>query len=141
MILAIQHPNVGSAVTEAIVEWHSTTQRERHAWANETDATEAGAYGLALAGVELEGLVAVRRAETRTGADYYISIAGSVTDDLESCVRLEVSGIDRGDEAMIRQRLRQKVRQALAGLSSLPAMAAVVGFRARLLALARAEDI
>jgi hypothetical protein len=43
------------------------------AWNNITDTTEAGAYGLALAAIEFSrGLVAIRRAETLTGADYYV---------------------------------------------------------------------
>jgi hypothetical protein len=125
---------------EVIAEWQETTQRERHAWANATDATEAGAYGVALAAVELEGWVAVRRAETGTGADYYISPPGIPTDDLEDCVRLEVSGVDRGDERLVHLRLRQKIQQALSGSSSLPAIAAVVGFRSRIVALDRAEE-
>jgi len=46
--------------------------RTRNAWANRDDATEAGAYELALGAIEvMRGLVAVRRAETRTGADYF----------------------------------------------------------------------
>ena len=81
-------------VREVVVAWNETTQRERYAWGNATDATEAGAYGLALGSVELEGLVAVRRAETGSGADYYIAAPGIPSDDLEDCLRLEVSGVD-----------------------------------------------
>ncbi len=120
--------------------WEETSQRERHAWGNATDTTEAGAYGLALAAVELESLVAVRRAETGTGADYYVAPLGIVADDLEDCIRLEVSGVDRGDERAVHLRLCQKVQQALSGSSSLPAIAAVVGFRSRIIAMDRAEE-
>ena len=67
--------------------------RTLNAHANEIDATEAGAYGVSLAAVEaISGLVAVRRAETLTGADWYIAPQGTDADDLESCIRLEVSG-------------------------------------------------
>jgi hypothetical protein len=125
----------GGVATEAIAQWSETTLRKRRAWANATDATEAGAYGLSLAVVEIEGFVAVRRAETATGADYYISPPGSPADDLEDCIRLEVSGVDRGDERSVHVRLRQKIQQALSGASSLPAIAAVVGFAARIIAL------
>jgi hypothetical protein len=126
-------------VREVLAVWEETTQRERHALANVTDATETGAYGLALAAVEFEGLVAVRRAETGTGADYYLSRPGMTTDDLEGCIRLEVSGVDRGDERAVQLRLRQKIQQTLLGSSSLPAIAAVVGFRSRVIALDQAE--
>src|SRR4051794_2410421 len=60
----------------ANVVWGVTDARTRAAWANEIDTTEAGAYACALAAVELlKGLVAVGRAETGTGADYYIGPA------------------------------------------------------------------
>jgi hypothetical protein len=138
--IVIRRPSTSEPeVTEAIAIWEETTQRERNAWANATDATEAGAYGFALAAVELQGFVAVRRAETGTGADYYISPPGFAADDLEDCIRLEVSGVDRGDERAVHLRLRQKIQQALSGLSSLPAIAAVVGFRARIVVFDRAE--
>ena len=113
----------------AIAEWAAADERVKNAWANEIDATEAGAYGLALAGVELvKGLVAVRRAQTRTGADYYLGAAGAIPEDLEGCYRLEISGIDRGTASAIKARLRQKVEQAEKGESNLPAIAAVVEF-------------
>ena len=52
----------------AELAWESPGQRTLDAWANTTDATEAGAYGCVIAGVELlRGQYAVRRAETGTG--------------------------------------------------------------------------
>ena len=125
---------------EAIAQWEPADERTRDAWANEIDATEFGAYGIALAVVEIvEGMVALRRAETHTGADYYIAPPNARARDLEAWFRLEISGVDRGDEITVRQRLRDKVRQAVDGASNLPALAAVVGFRAKLVAVARAE--
>ena len=124
----------------AVVRWHSPDARTYGAWANETDTTEAGAYACALAAVELtDDLVAVRRAETRTGADYYIAPKGAAPDDLEDCRRLEVSGVDRGSENTINQRLRTRLKQAAAGTSNLPALVGVVGFRARLIILSDLE--
>lgn len=118
----------------AEVEWEAPDDRTQGAWANSTDTTEAGAYGCVLAGVEeLRGLVAVRRAETGTGADYYIGPPGSGVSDLEDCMRLEVSGVDAGDQADVRRRLVQKVGQVREGNGSLPALAGVIGFSARLL--------
>jgi hypothetical protein len=61
-------------------------------------------------------------------------------EDLESCYRLEISGVDNGDELSIRQRLNQKIRQALDGKSDLPAIATVVGFRIKLVVIKRAEE-
>ena len=121
----------------ATVVWQPSDARTRGAWANETDATEQGAYACVLAAVEVtDGLLAFRRAETMTGADYYVAPMGTVTDDLEDCLRLEVSGVDRGSERKIAERLRAKLAQAAAGNSNLPALAGVVGYRARLVLVA-----
>ena len=127
--------------TEAVTEWAAPDERIRRAWANEIDTTELGAYACTLAAVELsKGLVAVRRAETKTGADYYVAPMGSSVDDLENCLRLEVSGIDHGSSSSVAQRLRIKLQQAASGESNLPAMAGVVGFRARVIMIAPLEE-
>jgi hypothetical protein len=83
----------------------------------------------------MRGLFAVRRAETGTGADYYIGPTGSGEDDLEDCLRLEISGVDAGNKDDIVRRLKAKMAQAQRGTSSLPALAGVVGFAAKLLML------
>jgi hypothetical protein len=104
------------------------------AWANTTDATEDGAYGCVIAGIELlRSLFAVRRAETGTGADYYIGPAGSGIEDLENCSRLEVSGVRLGDFKEVSRRLLEKLEQARRGNSNLPALAGVMGFSAKVL--------
>ena len=113
-----------------VVNFTVPDETMRNAYANEIDATETGAYGVSLAVVEaVAGLVAVRRAETLTGADWYIAHDGTELEDLESCIRLEVSGISAGMSSDIKRRLREKVAQAARGKSNLPAMAAVVGFK------------
>jgi hypothetical protein len=124
-----------------VVAWAIPDERCLRAWANETDATEAGAMGVVLAAVEAcFGLVAVRRAETRTGADFYIGPPGAGVDDLERCLRLEISGVDRGTAATVLRRAREKVEQAARGASNLPALVGVVGFRVRLIVFDPVED-
>jgi len=87
-----------------------------------------------IAGVEeLRELFAVHRAETGTGVDYYVAPAGAGIGDLEDCLRLEISGVDAGNRRDVTTRLLQKIRQAREGKSSLPALAGVFGFRAKLL--------
>ena len=123
----------------AVVKWQQASQHVQKAWANETDTTEWGACACVLAAVELaDGLVAVGRAETRTGADYYIAPSGASADieHFDDCWRLGVSGVDRGPESAVNQRLGEKLTQAWAGDSDLPAMAGVVGFKAKLIKLA-----
>jgi hypothetical protein len=123
------------------VKWIKANRRIANAWANKDDATEAGAYGLALAAIEvMRGLVAIRRAETKTGADYYLGPIGSSLDDLEVSYRLEVSGTDEGGASIIDARLKQKIDQALNGNSNLPAIASVVGFAALKIAFADVEQ-
>lgn len=121
----------------AEADWRPTDSQTRRAWANEIVATEAGAYACILAAFELtEGLLAVERADTGTGADYYLASAED-SEDLESALRVEVSGLNAGSPTEIRSRLKQKVDQAAAGASALPALAGVVGFRERLILLSR----
>jgi len=125
---------------KALVEWEPTDYRSKKAWANKDDATRDGAYACALAATELcLELYAVRRAETLTGADYYIGHRDQSTYDLEDCFRLEVSGTD-SDIYEVRRRLKVKVRQALQGKNNLPAIAAVVGFRVKLITIQRVND-
>jgi hypothetical protein len=120
----------GSTV-EVVAEWASGDERTKKAWANDIDATEAGAYCIALAAIETtDSLFAVARAETRTGADYYLGESTGL-ENLEQSRRLEVSGVDAGSLAVLQSRLREKTQQAAAGKSSLPAIAAVVGFSAK----------
>ena len=131
----------GIAVSVA-ANWSPTDEQTRRAWANETVATESGAYACIPAAFELaKGLVAIERADTGTGADYYVASANEAHDDLEGALRVEVSGLNAGNPTEIRSRLQQKVAQAAAGDSSLPALAGVVGFRERLILLSRVESV
>ena len=123
--------------TDATVEWEPTDDRTQGAWANQVDATEAGAYACVLAAVELlRGLVAVRRAEHLTGADYYVAPPGTLAGDFENLIRLEVAGRDRETASGIASVLQCKLQQAADGNSNVPAIAGVVGFRALVMALA-----
>ncbi len=125
---------------ECLVDWLATDQRTRDAWANQDDATRDGSYTIALAALDVcRGMVAIRRAETRTGADYYVMPFGADADDLERCYRLEVSGTHL-NEAEVRRRLRQKIAQTIRGQSNLPAIAAVVGFKEKLVMIQTVEE-
>jgi len=116
-------------VSDLLVEWAVSDERSRMAWANDVDRTECGASAVAIAAAETAlGMVAVRRAETRSGADYYLMPAGQEADDLETAFRLEISGIDSGPVRAVYQRVRQKVEQVLRGTSNLPAVVGVTGF-------------
>ena len=124
----------------ADLEWEATDGRTRGALANTIDTTEWGAYACVLAAVELfDGLVAVLRAETETGSDYYVAPPGVSADDFEGHMRLEVSGVDRGNDAAVRRRLREKLDQLARGGGDVPGIAGVIGFRAQLILLQNLE--
>lgn len=126
----------------ALVEWEHTDEPARNAWANPIDTTEAGAYACVLAAVELlRGLVAVRRAEHLTGADYYVAAPGTSSDDFESMIRLEVAGRDQATDSGLASLLECKLRQAEVGDSNLPAIAGVVGFHVLMIRLANLEEL
>lgn len=98
-----------------LASWSSPSAREERAWANDIDRIEAGAYSMALSATEgCLGLIALARAETLTGADYYV---GSADDDFETARRLEVSGVDLGAKDVLRRRVAKKTRQAREGMS------------------------
>ena len=125
----------------ATLEWPPTDSRIRASWNNEIDTTEEGAYACILAAVELvAGLIAIGRAETKTGADFYVAPPGTEPGDLEDSIRLEVSGTDRGDASRVASLLRQKLDQARRGESNLPAIAGVLGFKILQMRLARLEE-
>jgi hypothetical protein len=114
------------------VDFQVPDERIKNAHANDIDATEAGAYGVSLAAVEsVLGMVAVRRAETLTGADWYIAPRGESAEDFENCARLEVSGVGAGTSTDVKYRLLVKIAQTLKGDSNMPAIASVVGFKVR----------
>jgi len=122
------------------VEWDAPDHRCKEAWANRDDATRDGAYACALAATELSlGLYAVKRAETLTGADYYLAPCNRPIEDLEGCLRLEVSGTDL-EKYEVRRRLKEKVKQAQEGKSNLPALAVVVGYRAKLILIQAVDE-
>lgn len=123
------------------LEFPKPDARVLNAWANDVDTTESGAYGVSLAAVEAEEkLVAIRRAETLTGADWYVAPIGTTTADLENCFRLEVSGIDAGGRSVVEARLRQKIEQTRRGASNLPAIASVVGFREKTVVIQKVSE-
>ena len=114
------------------IGWDIPSRRQLDALNNVDDATRDGAYAVCLAVIEAElGLLAIRRAETLTGADYYLAPSENV-EDLETAYRVEISGLNLGGPSEIRSRLRQKLDQARRGDANLPAIASVVGFREKI---------
>lgn len=106
----------GRDVVEAVVEWEVPSERSRVAWSNQAAAIEHGASAIVLAAVEATlGLVAIGRAELRSGADYLLVPVDSDHTDFEAAVRLEISGVDSGPSRRVYERVRRKMEQVLQG--------------------------
>lgn len=92
--------------TTAEVHWEAPDERCAASHANQDDATRDGAYACVIAAVELiRDLVAIGRAATKTGADYYVAPRGTPIGDLENAIRLEVSGVGAGAAHEVAARL------------------------------------
>lgn len=129
----------GGDQTVVDVDWQPPSARIEAAYANTIDTTEWGAYGVSLAALELRGLVAVQRAETLSGADYYVAPSGTDFDDLEDAFRLEVSGTDSGGAAICKTRLQKKIDQTRNANHATPALASVVGFSQKLVLVSEVD--
>ena len=132
----------GADLKRAETDWQPVDDQVRRAWANEIDATEAGAYACVLAAAELAmGMVAVHRVEQGDGADYYIAPNDERRNDRSFWRRLEVSGIgaDAGTRGPINQRVRGKLAQLANARHPRPGTAGVVGFKAKLIRLVDEE--
>ena len=125
---------MGDSSYERSVQWLEPTASQLSAWANEIDTTEAGAYGLAIASIEsILGFVALARARTYSGADYYIGRSHET--DLQQAFRLEISGVNAGSHLVVTERLRRKIRQVRRA-GNAPAFACVVGFESGIIMVA-----
>ena len=119
------------------LNWPPSNSRLRRAWGNQNESIEWGAVAVALAYVgQIAGLLAVRRAQHGSGADYFVTPEDADLHDLEARIRLEVSGMERGELADLNRRLAQKLEQLRRGRPQGPGFAVVVGFSAKTLCVA-----
>ena len=111
------------------LRWPTVTDQIRRSWADEQEATEEGAAGIALLLIRQEtSYSANSRSRKRTGIDFWL---GSDPDVLITTARLEVSGILQGDASTIMTRVREKKRQTeQSDDSGLPVYVSVVEFSA-----------
>ena len=76
------------------LRWPAATDHVRRSWADEQEATEEGAAGIALLLIEQEtDYTANSRSRKGTGVDFWL---GSDPDVLITTARLEVSGVLEG---------------------------------------------
>ena len=118
----------GAVTARYPMTWKTADAQARRSWANEIDATESGAAGIAIVLARRAlGYVVSSRSRHGTGFDYWLE-HDARTQPLHDAIRLEVSGIRRGTTAQVTTRLRQKLSQMTAGSVAAPGYAIVVEF-------------
>ena len=120
---------VSGAVTATLpMIWKPADDQARRSWANEIDATEDGAAGIAIVlARHALGYVVTSRSRHGTGFDYWLG-RDVRNQPLHDEIRLEVSGIRKGGSTTVARRLRQKLSQMKAGGVTAPGYAIVVEF-------------
>jgi hypothetical protein len=105
--------------------WSEPTPDMHAAHGNELDATEDGAYAIAMAVADQLGFQVVTRLHHESGADWVVAPKGGPRNDY---YKLEVSGMARVGAEKPETRLRAKVVQAMAGDYDRPGFAVVARF-------------
>lgn len=121
-----------SEEAQAALQWSEPDNAARRSHANTKDATEHGAYAVAIAAAHLLGFMVKHRALNESGCDFMMFRRGG---NQEEHFMLEVSGIRRGGN--VQARLREKVTQGSGGKTARPGMAVVVQFEQPAVALKR----
>lgn len=112
------------------LEWLPVDEQDRRCYADLQEATERGAYGIAILLVrDLTGKVVVERSKKGPGFDYWL---GDDDDDslFAGKARLEVSGILAGNRGQVQTRVNQKKEQIKPSAALAPGYVAVVEFSA-----------
>jgi len=119
----------GSAPTPLRLTWTELSPKHRLTCADIQEATEYGAYGVAILAVrETIGKTVLERSAKGPGFDFWV---GDEEDDrlpFQKLARLEVSGILAGGDATIQARVKSKWKQVGASGKTPPAIIAVVEF-------------
>lgn len=120
----------GHSDFNAEMSWDAPDQKAFNTWNDEEFTTEQAAYGLAALLVEEFGLEVVQRSRKGTGFDYWLGEKGKASTTLfQGLARLEVSGIRRGGETQIAQRVKIKENQTTKSDNlALPAVVAIIEF-------------
>ena len=119
----------GARSLTVTLDWAPLVPGAEAAWADETFATEQGAYGIAILLLEeTQDLLPMERARKGTGFDYWLGREGGEGALFQNRTRLEVSGLRHGSRAQTTQRLNRKLDQMQRTHRSLPGYAVVVEF-------------
>ncbi len=117
----------GKYDTSFFLIWRSLDPQYFPSWKDMQEATEYGAYGIAiLLAISLTDYQCIERSAKGTGFDYWL---GFEADLFQRSARLEVSGILAGNQVDINSRVLKKRRQLIgADNGRLPAYIIIVEF-------------
>jgi hypothetical protein len=112
------------------LKWCYAIEQDRDTWADLEEATEYGAYGVAIiVALPLTDAHRVERSAKGTGIDYWLGENKDAKGIFQRAARLEVSGILKGDKDGIAARLRKKLIQSgRSDETGLPAFVMIVEF-------------
>jgi hypothetical protein len=109
--------------------WEQLTEQHYRTYADIQEATEQGAYGVAILVVrEAAGKTVLERAAKGGGFDFWIGDEEDSELPFQGLARLEVSGILEGDDSKIQARTKQKQSQVARSDGRTPALIAIVEF-------------
>jgi hypothetical protein len=119
--------------------WQPVTEQMLRCWNDEEFTTEQAAYGIAFLIIrEITDLTVIERSRKGTGFDYWLGTLDADEElPFQNKVRLEVSGIRKGDSSRVQARVKQKKEQTKASDGLFPAYIIIVEFSIPLSFVAR----
>ena len=102
----------GDYRSSGTLQWQSVAQSHLKTYGDVQEATEYGAYGIAIVvALYLTGMTGVERSAKGTGIDFWLRADDAGQNFFQHAARLEVSGILEGDESRIVARLTRSSRR------------------------------
>ncbi len=120
----------GDLSTQFQLSWQPVTPQMRDSWEDMQDTTEDGACGLAILMIQkLTEYKVIKRSRKQTGFDYWLGAKEDDNYPFQAKARLEISGLLKGSNRQIDQRVRNKIEQVKpSNYLKLPAYIVVVEF-------------
>lgn len=104
---------LGDLQSEFELVWGQVSEEQRNSYNDLEEATEDGAYCLAIWVIEkLTEYHTLRKSQKQTGIDFFLNHKTD-TQNPKPQARLEVSGILKGTTSKIKARLNQKIAQSM----------------------------
>jgi hypothetical protein len=112
-----------------LLTWAQLTEKHHRTCADLQEATEFGAYGIAILAVrETTGKTVLQRSAKGPGFDFWIGDEEDAELPFQGLMRLEVSGILTGDTSLVKSRTQVKKAQVTRSDHWAPALVAIVEF-------------